>query len=296
MGPTETSVLLLGESGTGKERFAKPIQALSARSNKPFIVVNCAALPVQLVESELFGHEKGAFTGASDRRTGKFEQASGGTIFLDEIGEMPLKSQSKLLRVLQEKEVERLGGKEAVKINVRIIAATNCNLEKEVAAGRFRLDLYYRLNIFPIVLPALRDRKEDIAELAEFFLLKYADRVGKKELALSPQALNDLSAYNWPGNVRELEHLIERNVLLTRGNVIERIHLPLVKTETGTSNTDDRIKSIDDNEREYIISVLKKCNGRISGPGGAAELLGVPSTTLNSKIKRLGITRKFTGG
>jgi DNA-binding NtrC family response regulator len=294
--PTETSVLILGESGTGKERFAKTIHSYSARSKKQLVVVNCAALPAHLIESELFGHEKGAFTGAVEMRKGKFEQATGGTIFLDEIGELPLESQSKLLRVLQEKEIERLGGKETIRVDVRIIAATNCNLEKEVAAGKFRLDLYYRLNIFPIVLPSLRDRKEDIPELAEFFIRRYAERAGKKEMILSPQALVDLSQYNWPGNVRELEHLIERNVLLNRGNVIDRISLPNITASTQPSVASERIKTIDDNEREYILSVLKKCNGRISGPGGAAELLDVPSTTLNSKMKRLGITRKQVGG
>jgi DNA-binding NtrC family response regulator len=296
--PTETSVLILGESGTGKERFAKSIHSRSARSKKPIIVVNCAALPTHLIESELFGHEKGAFTGAVEKRIGKFEQASGGTIFLDEIGELPLESQSKLLRVLQEKEIERLGGKETVHVDVRIIAATNCNLEKEVAAGKFRLDLYYRLNIFPIVLPALRERKEDIPELASFFVKKYAERAGKPDMTLSPQALNDLAYYDWPGNVRELEHLIERNVLLNRGNIIERVNLPAAKpqAEAEPGLAGSKVKTIDDNEREYILTVLRKCNGRISGPGGAAELLDVPSTTLNSKMKRLGITRKHVGG
>ncbi|SDE02246.1 regulatory protein, Fis family [Mucilaginibacter pineti] len=294
--PLDTSVLILGESGTGKERFAKSIHALSARSKKTMTVVNCAALPTHLIESELFGHEKGAFTGAVDRRIGKFEQASGGTIFLDEIGELPLESQSKLLRVLQEKEIERLGGRETITVDVRVIAATNCNLEKEVAAGKFRLDLYYRLNIFPILLPSLRERKEDIPQLAAHFVAKYSERVGKAGMILSNQALKDLDSYAWPGNVRELEHLIERNVLLTRGNVIERISLPAVKNEEGPVATGQKVQSIDDNEREYILRILRKCNGRISGPGGAAELLDVPSTTLNSKMKRLGITRKHVSG
>ncbi|OCX52704.1 hypothetical protein BEL04_11535 [Mucilaginibacter sp. PPCGB 2223] len=290
--PMETSVLILGESGTGKERFAKSVHNLSARKNKPIVTVNCAALPTHLIESELFGHEKGAFTGAVDKRTGKFELANGGTIFLDEIGELPLESQAKLLRVLQEKEIERLGGRETIKIDVRVIAATNCNLEKEVAAGKFRLDLYYRLNIFPIHLPALRDRKEDLPELAAFFVRKYGERVGKPGMSLSAQALNDLAAYHWPGNVRELEHLIERSVLLNRGLVIDHVTIASKPGAAGTPEESTRIKSIDDNERDYILLVLRKCNGRISGPGGAAELLQVPSTTLNSKMKRLGITRK----
>lgn len=296
--PTETSVLILGESGTGKERFAKCIHQLSPRSKKQLVVVNCAALPTHLIESELFGHEKGAFTGAVDKRAGKFEQASGGTIFLDEIGELPLESQAKLLRVLQEKEVEKLGGKETIKVDVRIIAATNCNLEKEVAAGKFRLDLYYRLNIFPIMLPALRERKDDIPVLAEHFIEKYSAMAGRPKLTLSKQALTDLMNYSWPGNVRELEHLIERNVLLTRGNVIERMSLPgvvpsaIIPADAVIIQNGQKVKSIDENERDYILAILKKCNGRIAGPGGAAELLDVPSTTLNSKMKRLGITRK----
>ncbi|MEO3403367.1 sigma 54-interacting response regulator [Mucilaginibacter sp. CAU 1740] len=303
--PMETSVLILGESGTGKERFAKCIHKLSPRSKKQLVVVNCAALPTHLIESELFGHEKGAFTGAVEKRAGKFEQASGGTIFLDEIGELPLESQAKLLRVLQEKEVEKLGGKETIKVDVRVIAATNCNLEKEVAAGKFRLDLYYRLNIFPILLPSLRERKDDIPVLAEHFIEKYSTMAGRPKLTLSKQALSDLMAYNWPGNVRELEHLIERNVLLTRGNVIERIILPgaaVPATPMATAAAapvildGQRVKSIDENERDYILAVLKKCGGRIAGPGGAAELLDVPSTTLNSKMKRLGITRKHVSG
>jgi hypothetical protein len=197
--PMDTSVLILGESGTGKERFARSVHGLSARKSKPLVTVNCAALPTHLIESELFGHEKGAFTGAVDRRIGKFEQANGGTIFLDEIGELPLESQSKLLRVLQEKEIERLGGRETLKIDVRVIAATNCNLEKEVAAGKFRLDLYYRLNIFPILLPSLRERKEDIAELAAFFVSKYSERVGKPEMVLAPQALTELDGLSMAG-------------------------------------------------------------------------------------------------
>jgi DNA-binding NtrC family response regulator len=294
--PMDTSVLILGESGTGKERFAKSIHAMSARKNKPMVTVNCAALPPHLIESELFGHEKGAFTGAVDRRIGKFEQANGGTIFLDEIGELPLESQAKLLRVLQEKEIERLGGRETLKVDVRIIAATNCNLEKEVSAGKFRLDLYYRLNIFPILLPSLRERKEDLPELAAFFVKRYGEKAGKPGISLSAQALDELAAYHWPGNVRELEHLIERSVLLNRGLLIDHIVMPNKITDTEVPVESTRIKSIDDNERDYILSVLKKCNGRISGPGGAAELLEVPSTTLNSKMKRLGITRKHVTG
>ncbi len=290
--PLETSVLILGESGTGKERFARSIHSLSARKKKQIVIVNCAALPTHLIESELFGHERGAFTGATERRIGKFEQASGGTIFLDEIGELPLESQAKLLRVLQEKEIERLGGREMIKVDVRIVAATNCNLEKEVASGKFRLDLYYRLNVFPILLPALRDRKDDIPALVANFLRHYCQRASKPLLKISGTALSELEHYSWPGNVRELEHLIERHVLLAKGNTIEKILLPQNPSGVTQSSGESKVKSIDENEMDYILSVLKKCNGRVSGPGGAAELLAVPATTLNSKMKRLGITRK----
>ena len=289
--PMETAVLILGESGTGKERFARLVHSFSARKGKPLVTVNCAALPANLTESELFGHEKGAFTGAIERRIGKFEQATGGTIFLDEIGDLPLESQAKLLRVLQEKEIERLGGRETIKVDVRVVAATNCNLEKQVAEGKFRLDLYYRLNIFPIVLPSLRDRKEDLPELANYFVHEFALRAGKADMSISIKALNELANYNWPGNVRELEHLIERSVLLTKGNTIEQVGIMNKAQRSEDLGTDHRIKTINENERDHILSVLKKCNGRISGPAGAAELLDVPSTTLNSKMKRLGLTR-----
>jgi len=224
--PDETSVLIMGESGTGKERIAHTIHKLSPRKNKPMITVNCAALPINLIESELFGHEKGAFTGATDKRTGKFEQADGSTIFLDEIGELPLEAQVKLLRVLQEKEIERLGGNYTKKVNVRIIAATNRNLEKEVAEGRFRLDLYYRLNVFPIELPPLRQRKEDIPVLADYFLSHFVKKTNKNVTGFSNEAMSVLTSYDWPGNVRELEHLIERSLLLTTGLIIEDIDIP----------------------------------------------------------------------
>jgi len=282
--PSDTSVLILGESGTGKERIATSIHQLSPRKRKPLIRVNCATLPANLIESELFGHEKGSFTGATDKRIGRFEQADGGTIFLDEIGEMPVELQVKLLRVLQEKEIERIGGQSSIKINVRIIAATNRNLEKEVAEGRFRLDLYYRLNVFPLLLPPLRDRKEDIPALVQHFIRQYNQKTGKKITGLSAQALSSLLGYHWPGNIRELEHLIERSVLLTKGSLIEDIVL-LNTGQTAVPPEEQRIKTIDENERDHIIAVLKKCNGRIWGAGGAAEVLSVPPTTLNSKKK-----------
>jgi len=292
--PDDTSVLILGDSGTGKERIASVIHQLSPRKDKPFITVNCAALPLSLLESELFGHEKGAFTGANDRRIGKFEQADGGSIFLDEIGEMPLEAQVKLLRVLQEKEIERLGGTVTRKINVRIIAATNRNLEKEVSEGRLRLDLYYRLNVFPIELPPLRDRKEDIPALVTHFLDKYNKNAYKTISGISVPAMETLVSYDWPGNIRELEHLIERSMLMSAGPEIQEINLPANNTRTLSQQPEpSRIKTMEEMERDHILSILKLCKGKIFGPGGAAEVLNLPSTTLNSKIKKLGIKFEF---
>jgi DNA-binding NtrC family response regulator len=286
--PFDTSVLLLGETGTGKERIADCIHQLSPRKAKPFVKVNCAALPATLIESELFGHEKGSFTGATEKRIGRFAQANGGTIFLDEIGEMPIDLQVKLLRVLQEKEIEPIGGKSAVKIDVRFIAATNRNLEKEVAEGRFRLDLYYRLNVFPIELPPLRERSEDIPLLVQHFIDVYNRKAGKHITGLSDKAMQKITAYHWPGNIRELEHLVERSVVLAKTSIIEDVTLPGSQGVNGTL-----LKSIDENERDHIIAVLKKCNGRIWGSGGAAELLKVPPSTLKSKMKKLGIRKEF---
>lgn len=292
--PSDTSVLILGESGTGKEKIANCLHNLSARKGKPFIKLNCAALPAALIESELFGHEKGAFTGAHERRIGKFERADKGTIFLDEIGEMPMELQVKLLRVLQEREIERVGGRDTIKVDVRFIAATNKNLEKEVAEGRFRLDLYYRLNVFPITLPALRDRKEDIPALAYHFMNHYSHKAGKKISGLSEQVLLKMMAYNWPGNIRELEHLIERSVLLAKGAVIEEVLLPTVEKSAGIAVAEDAaLKTIVENERDYILSVLRKCHGRIWGPGAAAEILNINPSTLKSKMKKLGIKKEY---
>lgn len=291
--PTSTSVLIMGESGTGKERIAQAVHELSPRKNKPFVIVNCAALPTNLIESELFGHEKGAFTGAGERRIGKFEQADEGTIFLDEIGELPMESQVKLLRVLQEKEIERIGGNQRKKVDVRVIAATNRNMEKEVAEGRFRLDLYYRLNVFPLELPPLRERRNDIPELVNYFVNKYASAVGSRVQSVSSLVMNQMVGYSWPGNIRELSHVLERSVLLAKDGVINEISLPKIKGENNLEIENDHyIKSFDENERDHILYVLKKCFGRVAGEGGAAELLRVPPTTLTSKIKRLGILRK----
>jgi transcriptional regulator with GAF, ATPase, and Fis domain len=257
------------------------------------VKVNCAALPPTLVESELFGHERGSFTGAVEKRIGKFELANNGTLFLDEIGEPSLELQAKLLRAIQEREIERVGGKDTIKLNVRIIAATNRNLLNEINAGRFRTDLFYRLNVFPIRLPPLRDRRDDIPVLALHFISKFARNSGRAVHAISDRVLEGLKAYEWPGNVRELEHLIERSVLLTSGNTIREMHLPFIE-RTGLSSTVDElaVKTIDENERDHILFVLRKCEGKISGYGGAAEMLGVPSSTLNSKMKKLGIAKK----
>ncbi len=289
--PSETSVLLLGDSGTGKEMIAESIHSISPKRNRPFIKVNCAALPATLIESELFGHERGAFTNAFEKRIGKFEQAHSGTIFLDEIGEMPLETQVKLLRVLQEKEIERIGGRDTIKIDVRIIAATNRNLENEIAGGRFRMDLYYRLNVFPITLPPLKERKEDIPLLAVHFLRRYAQSTGKQVEDISEDAMAKLVSYDWPGNIRELENLMERSVLLATGTSIKDVLIPDTPKKTVAPET-ERMKTIEENERDHIIAALKKCNGKISGEGGVADLLNIHVSTLNSKIKKHGIKKE----
>jgi len=291
---SDSTVLILGETGTGKELIARAIHNNSPRKDKLMIKLNCATLPANLIESELFGHEKGSFTGATERRLGKFELANNSSLFLDEIGELSLDLQVKLLRALQEKEIERIGGKGVIKTNVRIIAATNRNLLKEVQAGNFRSDLYYRLNVFPITLPPLKERKEDIEILAQHFIVRYSKKAGKRIKGLSQSVLKSLLNYNWPGNIRELEHLMERSVLLTSGNVVSEAYLPkndhkelLAPTQSAT-----QIKSIYENERDHILAILKVCSGKIAGPGGAAELLGIPATTLNSKIKKFNIKRE----
>ncbi len=288
--PSDTSVLILGESGTGKELVAKAIHRVSRRSNKPLVVVNCAALPPNLIESELFGHEKGSFTGALNRRIGKFEMADGGTLFLDEIGELPLDLQVKFLRVLQEMEIERVGGT-IVKINVRVIAATNRNLDEELAAGRFRLDLFYRLNVFPLLLPPLRERQDDILILADFFLKKYSAKENKTITRFADHVQKSILEYHWPGNVRELENLVARSVLLALGPVINSFALPAVKAKQVDSPGQVKIKTVNENERDYIISVLEKCNWKVYGDDGAAKLLDINISTLNSKIKKLGIKK-----
>ncbi|HKC36251.1 MAG TPA: sigma-54 dependent transcriptional regulator, partial [Chitinophagaceae bacterium] len=287
-GPSETTVLILGESGTGKELVAKALHKNSNRNLKPLVVVNCGALPSAIIESELFGHEKGSFTGAFEKRIGKFEEADGGTIFLDEIGELSVDLQVKFLRVLQQKEIQPVGGKTKI-INVRIIAATNRHLDEEVAAGRFRMDLYYRLNVFPIVIPSLRERKEDILLLANCFIGKFADTEHKIISGFSAEVIREMERYEWPGNVRELENLMQRTALLTKGPIITEFYLnpELIKPVS----SDTKLKSITENERDHIITTLKKSNWKVYGPGGAAELLDMNVSTLNSRMKKLGIEK-----
>lgn len=289
--PSNTTVMILGETGTGKELIARAIHNFSPRKDKLMVKVNCATLPPNLIESELFGHEKGSFTGAHDRRIGKFELAHGGSIFLDEVGELPLELQVKMLRVIQEREFERIGGGTTIKVDVRIIAATNRNLLSEVNQGRFRSDLFYRLNVFPILLPPLRERIEDIEPLANFFLNRYSKITGKKIDSISPAAIQKLKNYSWPGNVRELEHLIERSILLSTGAILQEIHLPENARMRPENLMIKDAKSLHDMERMHILKVLKSCDGKISGAGGAAELLDVPASTLHSKMKKLRISR-----
>ena len=294
VGPLDTSVLILGESGTGKEGIATALHKLSSRQARPFIKINCAALPIQLIESELFGHEKGAFTGAYDTRIGKFEKANGGTIFLDEIGEMSQDLQVKLLRVLQERQIERLGGGKTIDIDVRVIAATNRNLENMIAAGDFRLDLYYRLNVFPINLPPLRSRTGDIPLLVSFFIRHYSLKIGGIVKTIDHAVLQDLINYPWPGNVREMQNIVERAVLLAKGDVLSNIILPAPIGQVSSDSIHPSApRTMEEIEREHILTVLKKCNNRVAGKGGAAEFLNLPPTTLYSRIKKLGITKKL---
>ena len=288
---SNSTVLVLGETGTGKELIARAIHNASARKDKLMVKLNCAALPANLIESELFGHEKGAFTGAIDRRIGKFELANNSTLFLDEIGELPLDAQAKLLRVIQERELERVGGKQVIKIDVRLIAATNRNLEEEVKAGRFRADLYFRLNVFPIHLPPLRDRTEDIEALTHFFVQKYSRNTGRKIRKIAPKVIQQLRSYTWPGNVRELEHSIERSILLTTDGTLNEVYIPQHADAEKKDTADLLNRSLEEVERSYIIETLRRCAGKISGTGSAAEVLKIPGNTLHSKIKKFGISK-----
>ena len=286
---TDSTVLILGETGTGKELLARAVHNLSDRRDRPLVKVNCAALPANLIESELFGHEKGAFTGAVARKIGRFELADGGTIFLDEIGDLSLELQSKLLRVLQEGEFERVGNPQTTKVDVRIISATNRDLEKAIEDGSFREDLYYRLNVFPIQSPPLRERKEDIPILARHFIKKFAIRTGKKIETVPQKVMDALQGYHWPGNVRELEKIIERAVIISTG---KQLKLEDWLKKTVVSSKASHVSTLEELEREHILEVLELARWRVSGESGAAKVLGLKPTTLEARMKKLSIQRK----
>ena len=289
--PQDTTVLLLGETGTGKGVVARAIHGRSARKDRPMVTVNCTAMPANLIESELFGREKGAFTGADARQMGRFELADHGTIFLDEIGEMPLELQSKLLRVIQDGEFERLGSPRTIKVNVRIIAASNRNLEEEIRNGRFREDLFYRLNVFPITIPPLRQRKEDIPLLVNHFVAKFNKKTGKKIETVSKETLNALQEYHWPGNVRELESVIERAVITSHGTSLQVLDRFDTCQKTGEQSGEDA-KAITGIEQDHILQVLQKTGWRIEGQNGAAVLLGLNPSTLRARMRKYGIRRQ----
>jgi formate hydrogenlyase transcriptional activator len=289
--PTDSTVLICGETGTGKELIARAVHDLSPRKSRTFVKLNCAAIPTGLLESELFGHEKGAFTGAIAQKLGRFELASGGTLFLDEIGEIPLEMQPKLLRVLQEQEFERLGGTRTIRVNVRLVAATNRDMGSMVAENRFRSDLYYRLNVFPLDLPPLRRRSDDIPRLVRHFTQRFARRMGRAIETIPSEVMDALVRYPWPGNVRELQNVIERAVLLAEGEVLS-VDLPLGRDEwsrPGATPAPTRLRTMEEMERDYIAEVLQRAQGAIAGKGGAAELLGLPPSTLRNRMKKLGL-------
>jgi transcriptional regulator with GAF, ATPase, and Fis domain len=287
---TDATVLVLGESGTGKELLARAVHNISNRSDRPLVKVNCSALPANLIESELFGHEKGSFTGATSRKIGRFELADGGTIFLDEIGDLPLELQPKILRVLQEGEFERIGNAKTIKVNVRIIAATNRNLDQEIKNGNFREDLYYRLNVFPINIPPLRERKEDTSLLINYFVNKYSRKVGKKIETISQNMIEKLTEYNWPGNVRELENIIERAVITNEGS---KLNLnDVLPKSVSVIPGETEFQTLDELERQHIIKVLEMTNWKVSGEKGAAKILGLKRTTLEARMKKLEIEKK----
>ena len=286
--PTDSTVLILGETGTGKELLARAIHDRSKRHEGTFVKLNCAAIPTGLLESELFGHEKGAFTGAIATKVGRFELADGGTLFLDEVGDIPLELQSKLLRVLQEQEFERLGSTRTIKVNVRLLAATNQNLAEMVESKLFRRDLYYRLNVFPLVVPALRDRRQDIPLLVRYFVQQFVRRMDKTIDTIPTETITALSRYDWPGNIRELENLIERAVILTQGTVL---YVPLTELKPRPGDGIPLPETLEETERQHILRILKATRWVIGGPTGAAAHLGMKRTTLQSKMRRLGIVR-----
>jgi transcriptional regulator with GAF, ATPase, and Fis domain len=291
--PADSTVLITGETGTGKELIARAIHKRSQRLSRAFVAVNCAAIPRDLIASELFGHEKGAFTGATQRRLGRFESAHGGTIFLDEVGELPVEMQITLLRVLQEREFQRVGGNEPIKIDVRVVAATNRDLRAAIAGGGFREDLFYRLNVFPIEIPPLRERGEDIPLLVQYFVERYASKAGKKIVGISKKSMDLLQSYRWPGNIRELQNVIERSVILADTENISIDESWLVRHSPASDATIQPIfETLAAREREMIEAALAECNGRVSGPRGAAVVLGIPQSTLDSKIKALKIDKQ----
>ena len=289
--PTDTTVLLLGETGTGKELFARSIHNLSHRKERPLVKVNCTALPINLIESELFGHEKGSFTGASSRRIGRFELANGGTIFLDEIGELSLDLQVKLLRIVQEGEFERLGGSTTISVDVRVIAATHRDLKMMVKKGDFREDLFYRLNVFPMTLPPLRERGTDIAIIVQAFVDRFAKKMGKQIETIPQKVMDELSHYSWPGNVRELENIIERAIILSNNGVLALQDRLVNISNTENKAVDVNFKTYSDMERDYIIQVLEHTDWRVSGEQGAATTLEMHPNTLRSRMSKLGIKR-----
>ncbi len=286
---TDATVLILGETGTGKELIARAIHELSPRRRHAFVKLNCSAIPSGLLESELFGHEKGAFTGAIVQKIGRMELAHQGTFFLDEVGDLPLELQPKILRALQEKEFERVGGTRTIPVNVRLVAATNRDLAKMVHEGQFRSDLYYRLRVFPVTIPPLRERRDDIPLLVRYFLSTHSKRMGRRIETIPVETLQTLVKWRWPGNVRELENFIERSVILSPGPVLRA---PLAELEAVEESTGPADSNLEAAEREHILRVLRECKGMIGGLNGAAERLGLKRTTLNSKLNKLGIKRR----
>jgi formate hydrogenlyase transcriptional activator len=286
--PTDSTVLIQGETGTGKELIARAVHNISLRCGRPFVKLNCAAIPLDLLESELFGHEKGAFTGAIAQKVGRFEMANKGTLFLDEVGDIPPALQPKLLRVLQEQEFERLGGTHTHQVDVRLVAATNRDLMKMVNRGEFRIDLYYRLNVFPLSLPPLRERREDIPDLVAHFVDVYSRRMGKQIDEIPSETLSALSSYQWPGNIRELQNIIERAVILSNDGVLPN---PLPKAEAQDSIMPPSTTTLRDSERTLMLNALESVGWVIGGPKGAAAKLGVKRTTLIHKMQKLGISR-----
>jgi transcriptional regulator with GAF, ATPase, and Fis domain len=286
--PTEATVLIQGETGTGKELLARAVHDRSRRQNRPLVKVNCGSIPAGLVESELFGHEKGAFTGATQRRIGRFELANGGTIFLDEVTELPTDTQVKLLRVLQEGEFERVGSSQTIKVDARVIAATNRDLREVVKNGTFRSDLFYRLNVFPLAVPSLRERKDDIPLLVNFFLSKFGKKLGKEVRGVSQRSMDSLLGYDWPGNVRELQNIIERAVVLASGPILQVDDSMMRLGEKAQELTLDTLENA---ERNHILRALDETQWVVHGKKGAAEILGINPSTLRSRMEKLGIKR-----